>query len=121
MHGSFAALGRNVATDPAAAPALTLRLGPADPARAGLKGHIEVFGDGGKPVTSAYQPLNAPLKTAMTPGFFRAAAALTDLDGRQFETENTFCSGVAEDRSEVGYGAATSKGEREGTRSEGEA
>jgi pimeloyl-ACP methyl ester carboxylesterase len=82
-------------TDPVAGPILTLRLGPADPARAGLLGRLEVFGDGGKPVASADQPLNAPLKTALTPGFFRAAASLTDLDGRRFETENTFCTGEA--------------------------
>ncbi len=74
-------------------PALCLRLGPPDPDRTGIRGRIEIFGDEGKPVGSADQPLDVPLKTVLPAGFYRAAASLTDLDGRRFETEEPFFSG----------------------------
>ncbi|MDM7926466.1 MAG: hypothetical protein QUS35_10665 [bacterium] len=80
-------------TDPAGGPALTLRLGPPDPERTGLRGRVGIFGDAADPALSVDHPLDIPLKTALPAGFYRAAASLTDLDGRRFETEKPFCSG----------------------------
>jgi poly(3-hydroxybutyrate) depolymerase len=82
-------------TGAAASPALFLRLGPPDPARSGLKGRLEVTGDGGRTAVSIDQPLDAALNPDLAPGFYRATAVVTDLDGRRFETEIPFCSGEA--------------------------
>jgi poly(3-hydroxybutyrate) depolymerase len=79
--------------DPSAAAALFLRLGPADPARGGIRGRLEVFGNSGRPVFSSDPALDARQDPALAPGFYRAAASLSDLDGRRFETDIPFAYG----------------------------
>ncbi|MBN1895248.1 hypothetical protein JW906_12170 [bacterium] len=86
-----------IRTRPAAgrdAPDLLPDLGPEDALRKNLRVRIVVSDSRGRRVEASDRPLDAPVSLSLEPGFYKAAAILTDLDGRKFNAEKTFISGA---------------------------
>jgi|GEM_PF-551422 dienelactone hydrolase len=76
------------------APDLLLDLGPEDALRKNLRTRLNVTDSRGRRVESSDRMLDAPVSLNLAPGFYKAAATLTDLDGRKFNAEKTFFSGT---------------------------